>query len=263
MSERSVDPGDRRPRRADAGSAAVTPGPAKVNVLVVDDSAEKRLALGAILEELDQNVVEARSGREALRELLKQDFAVVLLDVNMPGMDGFETAALIRQRQNSEHTPIIFITAYSDDTHARQGYSLGAVDYIITPVIPEVLKSKVAFFVDLYRKSDQIRRQAESLAERAAQLQRLTQRRSRSTRAIRRGDPRGSSRTPPARSSPADRAEIIPAATESWARRPRRRRTGSTPARRISSPRSWAATGVTSGRCASSGATPPRKRPRS
>jgi CheY-like chemotaxis protein len=191
-------------------------GPEKVNVLVVDDSADKRLALGAILEELGQNIVEARSGREALRELLRQDFAVVLLDVNMPGMDGFETAAMIRQRKNSEHTPIIFITAYSDDTHARQGYSLGAVDYIITPVIPEVLKSKVAFFVDLYRKSDQIRRQAESLAERAAHLQRLTEA-SLAINSARSVEEILAIVTDTAREVvSADRAEIVPAATESW-----------------------------------------------
>jgi len=147
----------------------------KVNILAVDDSPQKLLALSALLSELGQNVVTANSGREALRELLRREFAVVLLDVNMPGMDGFETAAMMRQRRSSEHTPIIFITAYSDDTHARQGYSLGAVDYIITPVIPEVLKSKVAFFVDLYRKSDQVRRQAESLTRRASHLQRLTE----------------------------------------------------------------------------------------
>jgi CheY-like chemotaxis protein len=187
-----------------------------VNILVVDDSAEKLLALGAILGELGQNVVEAQSGREALRKLLKQDFAVVLLDVNMPGMDGFETAALIRQRKSSEHTPIIFITAYSDDTHARQGYSLGAVDYLITPVIPEVLTSKVAFFVDLYRKSEQVRHQAESLAERAAQLQCLTQ----ASLAINSAlsiDEILRIVTDTARVVvAADRAEVVPALTESW-----------------------------------------------
>jgi CheY-like chemotaxis protein len=204
----------------------VTGAAAKVNVLVVDDSADKRLALGAILEELDQNIVEAKSGREALRELLRQDFAVVLLDVNMPGMDGFETAAMIRQRKNSEHTPIIFITAYSDDTHARQGYSLGAVDYIITPVIPEVLKSKVAFFVDLYRKSDQIRRQAESLAERAAHLQRLTEA-SLAINSARSVEEILTIVTGTAREVvSAERAEIVPAITESWGAAPADEREG-------------------------------------
>ncbi len=188
----------------------------KANILVVDDSADKLLALGAILSELDQNVVEAQSGREALRELLRRDFAVVLLDVNMPGMDGFETASLVRQRRSSENTPIIFITAYSDDTHARQGYELGAVDYIITPVIPEVLKSKVGFFVDLYRKSAQIRRQADSLARRADQLQRLTG----ASLAINSApsiEDILSIVTEAAREvAGADRAEIVPAVTESW-----------------------------------------------
>jgi CheY-like chemotaxis protein len=102
----------------------------KVNILVVDDVPDKLLTMEAILEELGQNVVCVGSGREALRRLLYEDFAVILLDVNMPDMDGFETAALIRQRKRSESTPIIFVTAFSDETHAFQGYSLGAVDYL-------------------------------------------------------------------------------------------------------------------------------------
>lgn len=133
----------------------------KINILVVDDVPEKLLAIEVILEELGQNVVTATSGREALRQLLRDDFAVILLDVNMPGMDGFETAALIRQRAKSEHTPIIFITSFHDETHASAGYSLGAVDYILAPVVPEVLRAKVAVFVDLYRKTEQVKRQAE------------------------------------------------------------------------------------------------------
>ena len=136
--------------------------PTKVNILIVDDTPDKLLALEAVLEELGQNVVRADSGREALRQLLDQEFAVILLDVNMPDMDGFETAALIRQRKRSEHTPIIFITAFGDETHVSQGYSLGAVDYILTPVVPEVLRAKVAVFVDLFRKTEVIRRQADS-----------------------------------------------------------------------------------------------------
>src|SRR5690349_22656306 len=132
---------------------------AKVNILIVDDKPEKLLSLEAVLEELHQNVVRAYSGREALRALLSQDFAVILLDVNMPGMDGFETAALIRQRKSTEHVPIIFVTAFGDEDHCTRAYQLGAVDYIQTPVVPEVLKTKVAVFVDLYRKSEQARRQ--------------------------------------------------------------------------------------------------------
>ena len=146
-----------------------------VNILAVDDSAEKLLALSALLSELNQNVVTATSGREALRHLLRQEFAVILLDVNMPGMDGFETAALIRQRKSSEHTPIIFITAYGDETHAGRGYSLGAVDYILAPVEPEVLRTKVGVFVELFRKTAQIKQQARSLGQKARQLQRLTE----------------------------------------------------------------------------------------
>ncbi|HEV8610088.1 MAG TPA: response regulator [Thermoanaerobaculia bacterium] len=147
----------------------------KVNILAVDDSAEKLLAVSALLSELNQNVVTATSGREALRHLLRQEFAVVLLDVNMPGMDGFETAALIRQRRSSEHTPIIFITAYGDETHANRGYSLGAVDYILAPVEPEVLRTKVGVFVELFRKTAQVKHQAKSLEQKARQLQRLTE----------------------------------------------------------------------------------------
>ncbi|HYE21757.1 MAG TPA: response regulator [Tepidisphaeraceae bacterium] len=145
----------------------------KVNILLVDDRPDKLLALEAVLEDLGQNIVRAYSGREALRHVLTTDFAVILLDVNMPGMDGFETAGLIRQRKNSEHVPIIFITAMGDEMHVSRGYSLGAVDYILTPVVSEVLRSKVAVFVDLSRKSEQVRRQADSLRRRAAQLQKL------------------------------------------------------------------------------------------
>ncbi len=147
----------------------------QVNILAVDDSPEKLLALSALLSELRQNVVTAASGREALRQLLKQEFAVVLLDVNMPGLDGFETAALIRQRRSCEHTPIIFITSYGDQTHAAQGYSLGAVDYILAPVDPEVLKTKVMVFVELFRKTRETRRQARILEQRAHQFQRLAE----------------------------------------------------------------------------------------
>src|SRR5436853_6533466 len=117
-----------------------------VKILIVDDVPEKVMAIEATLAELGQNVVKASSGREALRCLLKDDFAVILLDVNMPEMDGFETAALIRQRKRSEQTPIIFVTALADDRHITKGYSLGAVDYIPTPVDPDVLRTKVGVF---------------------------------------------------------------------------------------------------------------------
>src|SRR5881227_2895598 len=145
----------------------------KVKILIVDDKPDKVLALEAVLEDLGQTIVRAYSGREGLRALLNDDFAVILLDVNMPGMDGFETASLIRQRKSSEHIPIIFITAFGDQMLASRGYSLGAVDYILTPVVPEVLRSKVSVFVDLFRKTEQVRREAEILRRRAGQMQKL------------------------------------------------------------------------------------------
>ncbi|MGH7897330.1 MAG: response regulator, partial [Candidatus Binatia bacterium] len=146
-----------------------------VNILIVDDRPEQRLSLNAILSDLGENLVEAGSGRDALRELLQRDFAVILLDVNMPGMDGFDTAALVRQRSHSANTPIIFITAYGDDTHASRGYSLGAVDYILSPVDPEVLKTKVGVFTALYRAAREVKRQAEALRERTQRLRKLTE----------------------------------------------------------------------------------------
>ena len=137
----------------------------KVNVLLVDDHPENLLALEAILEGLGQHLVKAYSGEEALRCLLHQDFAVILLDVQMPGMDGFETATLIRNRARSQHTPIIFLTAFStSETLMFKGYSLGAVDYLFKPVEAEVLTSKVGVFVDLFKKTEEVKRQAAQLA---------------------------------------------------------------------------------------------------
>jgi signal transduction histidine kinase len=128
----------------------------------VDDRADKLLAYEVMLAELNQNIVCVGSGKEALRRLLQEDFAAILLDVNMPGMDGFETAALIRQRQRCETTPIIFVSAINDTVnHISRGYSLGAVDYILTPVVPDILRAKIAVFVDLFKKTEQIKRQAE------------------------------------------------------------------------------------------------------
>ncbi len=137
----------------------------KVSILVVDDRADKLLAYEVMLAELNQDIVCARSGKEALRHLLQRDFAAILLDVNMPGLDGFETAALIRQRQRSETTPIIFVSAVNDTvSHISRGYSLGAVDYILTPVVPDILRAKIAVFVELFKKTEQIKRQAEERA---------------------------------------------------------------------------------------------------
>jgi signal transduction histidine kinase/DNA-binding NarL/FixJ family response regulator len=142
-------------------------------ILVVDDRPEQRLSLAAVLREVCDEVIAVSSGREALRQLLKRDFAVVLLDINMPEMDGFETASLIRQRTSSEHTPIIFVTAYGDDRDATRGYSLGAVDFILSPVDPYVLKAKVSVFLELYRKTVEANRHAEELRRHASQLRRL------------------------------------------------------------------------------------------
>ncbi len=136
----------------------------KVNILLVDDRSDKLLAVETILAPLGQNLVKARSGKEALRHLLQQDFAVILLDVAMPGMDGFETAAMIRKRLRSEHTPIIFVTSISNsENNIFHGYSLGAVDYIITPIVPDVLRTKVSVFVELHKQTELIKQQAEQL----------------------------------------------------------------------------------------------------
>src|SRR5438128_9752375 len=141
----------------------------KVDILLVDDDATKRFALTAILAPLGQNVVEAASGPDALRQLLKQDFAVILLDVRMPGMDGFEAAQLIRQRPRSELTPIIFVTALDRaETDMGRGYDLGAVDFVFAPVVPAILRAKVSVFVELYRAQQELRRyrtQLETLVE--------------------------------------------------------------------------------------------------
>jgi len=133
----------------------------KVKVLVVDDRPEKLVALESVIGDLAQ-VVTADSGKNALRCLMQDDFAVILLDVNMPAMNGFETAALIRKRDRCARTPIIFITSYAEsETHAAEGYSLGAVDFIHAPIVPNILRAKVAVFVDLFEKNQQVKRQAE------------------------------------------------------------------------------------------------------
>ena len=134
----------------------------RVRILLVDDRPDKLMALETILAGLGQNLVLARSGTEALRHLLQGEFALIVLDVNMPGMDGFETASLIRQRSNSELTPIIFISAINySEVHLSRGYALGAVDYISAPIVPEILRAKVSFFIELHRKTEQLKRQAE------------------------------------------------------------------------------------------------------
>lgn len=137
----------------------------KVNILLVDDNPGKLMSLETMLTDLNQNLVKARSGKGALKCLLRDDFAVILLDVNMPEMDGFETAEMIRKRPRSTHTPIIFVTAVgTSDADRAKGYELGAVDYIFQPVPPEVLRAKVARFVDLHKMSHALQSQTEQLS---------------------------------------------------------------------------------------------------
>ncbi len=144
----------------------------KINILMVDDNPRNLLSLETILQGPDRNLVKATSGDEALRYLLNIDVAVILLDVYMPGIDGLETAALIRGREKSRDIPIIFITADSmGNRHIAKGYSLGAVDYILKPVEPDILRSKVAVFVELFRKTEEIKRQAELLHEKNLELE--------------------------------------------------------------------------------------------
>jgi signal transduction histidine kinase/DNA-binding response OmpR family regulator len=143
----------------------------KINILVVDDLPEKLLVYRSVLEELGENVITVNSGAEALKQVLRRDFAVILLDINMPGMDGLETAALIRKRKKSARTPIIFVTSYLDEFRTVQAYAHGAVDYILAPVEPEVLRAKVRVFVDLFRMHQQLKSWAEeriALAEERA-----------------------------------------------------------------------------------------------
>lgn len=159
-----------RPVRATSdGEPAVPQARPKVNILVVDDDATKRFALRTILSPLDENIIEASSGADALRQLLRNEFAVVLLDVRMPIMDGFETAQLIRQRPRSELTPLIFVTALDQaETDMGRGYNLGAVDFVFAPVVAAILRAKVTVFVELYRAQQELRRyrtQLETLVE--------------------------------------------------------------------------------------------------
>jgi two-component system, sensor histidine kinase and response regulator len=159
----------RQRRGAPETMPASPPAKTKVDILVVDDDATKRFALRTILAPLDENVVEAASGADALRQLLRHEFAVVLLDVRMPVMNGFETAQLIRQRPRSELTPLIFVTALDQaETDMGRGYNLGAVDFVFAPVVPAILRAKVTVFAELYRAQQELRRyrtQLETLVE--------------------------------------------------------------------------------------------------
>jgi PAS domain S-box-containing protein len=145
-------------------AAAETPTPDRVRILLVDDSAENLVSLEATLDGLGDLVL-ARSGTEALRHLLDDDFAAILLDVKMPEMDGFQTAELIRARKRSRHTPILFLTGYRNDEHLFRGYDLGAVDFLFKPIVPEILRSKVGVFVELSRNTALLERQTEVLSK--------------------------------------------------------------------------------------------------
>jgi serine phosphatase RsbU (regulator of sigma subunit) len=136
------------------------------NILLVDDEPANLLALEAVLAELHQNLVRANSGEEALRRLLQKDFALILMDVRMSGMSGFETAALIRSRPKSCSIPIIFFTAHENaDLQEARGYSLGAVDYLVKPIVSDFLRAKVKVFVEIFQKSAQVKHQAALLQE--------------------------------------------------------------------------------------------------
>lgn len=136
----------------------------RVSILLVDDRPENLLALEAILEPLNQRLIRAESGAEALRAILRDEFAVILLDVQMPGMNGFEVAETIKSRERSRYIPIVFLSAISkEDEYVFKGYEVGAVDYVFKPFNPDVLRSKVAVFIDLYLKQKEIESTGEEL----------------------------------------------------------------------------------------------------
>jgi CheY-like chemotaxis protein len=147
-------------------AAPVDEGARDVRILLVDDRIENLIALEAILSSRDHLLVRARSGEEALKALLTDEFAVILLDASMPGMDGFETAARIKRRERTRDIPILFLTAYENEPqHAFRGYEVGAVDYLTKPFDPWILRAKVSVFVDLYLKNRQLKEQAALLRQ--------------------------------------------------------------------------------------------------
>ncbi len=170
--------------RSAQATAKIEPAP-RIKILIVDDRPSNLLTLESILEDLGQEIVRATSGKEALRHLLRDDYAVILLDVKMPEMDGFETATLIREREKSRHTPIVFLTAHKEEEHVFRGYYAGAVDFLYKPINPEVLRSKVSVFVDLSLKTELLRRQAQVLQARNAELEALAEQRGRAEEQIR------------------------------------------------------------------------------
>jgi hypothetical protein len=148
----------------------------RTKILLVDDTPENLVSLEAALSGLGEELVLASSGKQALRHLLEDDFAAILLDVRMPEMDGFETAELIRSRPRSRQTPILFLTGYRNEEHLFRGYDLGAVDFLFKPIVPEVLRSKVAVFVELSRTNAKLKEQTDALRVQAEVLQKAEQR---------------------------------------------------------------------------------------
>ncbi|HEX7899271.1 MAG TPA: response regulator [Planctomycetota bacterium] len=177
--ERQKDVLDEENRRArdelhikDMRASASIVLPKKPKILLVDDLPENLLALEAILGDLEADLVRASSGEDALRHLLDQEFALILLDVRMPGLSGVDTAIFIRKRERSSHTPIIFLTANTDNpAEVARGYAVGAVDYIAKPVIPEILKAKVRNFLEAFRKNEEIALHARACEELSRELE--------------------------------------------------------------------------------------------
>jgi CheY-like chemotaxis protein len=162
----------------------------RAKALLVDDRRDNLLALEAILQGLPVQCVAVESGEAALKQLLVDDFAVILLDAQMPNMDGFETAGHIKRRERTRHVPILFLTAADRDAQlALRGYAVGAVDYLTKPFDPWVLRAKVAVFVELWTKNQQLKAQSEANRERDAQWQRLTDLVDDATRTLRAGGP--------------------------------------------------------------------------
>src|SRR5436305_2107742 len=139
-----------------ATQTARVSGERRMKILLVDDTPENLVSLEAALSGLDEELVLANSGKEALRHLLHDDFAAILLDVRMPEMDGFETAELIRSRPRSKQIPILFLTGYRNEEHLFRGYDLGAVDFLFKPIVPEVLRSNLSVFVQLSRSDARV-----------------------------------------------------------------------------------------------------------
>lgn len=158
-----------------SSTAMESAGDSRMKILLVDDTPENLVSLEAALAGLGEDLVMAQSGKEALRHLLHEDFAAILLDVRMPEMDGFETAEMIRSRPRSRQIPILFLTGYRNEEHLFRGYDLGAVDFLFKPIVPEVLRSKVAVFVELSRTNAKLRQQTEALRKQAEELQRAEQ----------------------------------------------------------------------------------------